>query len=96
MRITDAATLDCVIDAVGALRIAIEARLSMDMASSPMQGSRLRVAAATWSPRGRSACSKASTTTTPAKCAGSTARASIACSTSAPSCCCRPGLLADR
>ncbi|MCY1400285.1 Amino-acid acetyltransferase [compost metagenome] len=45
LRITDAATLDCVIDAVGHLRIAIEARLSMDMASSPMQGSRLRVAA---------------------------------------------------
>jgi amino-acid N-acetyltransferase len=44
MRITDAATLECVIDAVGQLRIAIEARLSMDMASSPMQGSRLRVA----------------------------------------------------
>ena len=33
-----------VIDAVGALRLAIEARLSMDMAASPMQGSRLRVA----------------------------------------------------
>ena len=44
MRITDAPTLECVIDAVGHLRIAIEARLSMDMASSPMQGSRLRVA----------------------------------------------------
>lgn len=44
LRITDAPTLDCVIDAVGHLRIAIEARLSMDMASSPMQGSRLRVA----------------------------------------------------
>ena len=44
LRITDAATLECVIDAVGQLRIAIEARLSMDMASSPMQGSRLRVA----------------------------------------------------
>ncbi|MFZ5934844.1 amino-acid N-acetyltransferase [Pseudomonas putida] len=44
MRITDAATLDCVIDAVGALRLAIEARLSMDIAASPMQGSRLRVA----------------------------------------------------
>ncbi|MEQ7921885.1 amino-acid N-acetyltransferase [Xanthomonas sp. WHRI 1810A] len=43
MRITDAATLECVIDAVGALRLAIEARLSMDMAASPMQGSRLRV-----------------------------------------------------
>ncbi|MBB3102642.1 amino-acid N-acetyltransferase [Azomonas macrocytogenes] len=44
MRITDAPTLECVIDAVGQLRIALEARLSMDMASSPMQGSRLRVA----------------------------------------------------
>ena len=44
LRITDGPTLECVIDAVGQLRIAIEARLSMDMASSPMQGSRLRVA----------------------------------------------------
>jgi amino-acid N-acetyltransferase len=43
LRVTDAATLECVIDAVGALRIAIEARLSMDIAASPMQGSRLRV-----------------------------------------------------
>ncbi len=41
---TDAPTLECVIDAVGSLRIAIEARLSMDMAASPMQGARLRVA----------------------------------------------------
>ncbi|QLF93925.1 amino-acid N-acetyltransferase [Pseudomonas sp. ABC1] len=44
LRITDAATLECVIDAVGQLRIAIEARLSMDMATSPMQGARLRIA----------------------------------------------------
>lgn len=44
MRVTDGPTLECVIDAVGQLRIAIEARLSMDMAASPMQGSRLRVA----------------------------------------------------
>ncbi|WP_322979455.1 amino-acid N-acetyltransferase [Pseudomonas sp. C11] len=43
LRITDAQTLECVIDAVGQLRIAIEARLSMDMAASPMQGSRLRL-----------------------------------------------------
>lgn len=43
LRITDGPTLECVIDAVGRLRIAIEARLSMDMAASPMQGSRLRV-----------------------------------------------------
>ncbi|PJI46731.1 MAG: amino-acid N-acetyltransferase [Pseudomonas sp.] len=45
LRVTDAPTLDCVIDAVGSLRISIEARLSMDMAASPMQGSRLRVTA---------------------------------------------------
>jgi amino-acid N-acetyltransferase len=44
LRVTDAPTLECVIDAVGQLRVAIEARLSMDMAASPMQGSRLRVA----------------------------------------------------
>src|SRR5690606_8382768 len=43
LRITDGATLECVIDAVGQLRIAIEAAMSMDMAASPMQGSRLRV-----------------------------------------------------
>ncbi|WP_426144102.1 amino-acid N-acetyltransferase [Pseudomonas sp. DWP3-1-2] len=43
LRVTDAQTLDCVIDAVGHLRLDIEARLSMDMAASPMQGSRLRV-----------------------------------------------------
>ncbi|WP_339513973.1 amino-acid N-acetyltransferase [Pseudomonas sp. RL_15y_Pfl2_60] len=44
LRITDSPTLECVIDAVGQLRIAIEARLSMDMAASPMQGARLRIA----------------------------------------------------
>ena len=43
LRVTDGPTLECVIDAVGQLRIAIEARLSMDMARSPMQGSRLRI-----------------------------------------------------
>ena len=43
LRITDSETLECVIDAVGQLRIAIEARLSMDIAASPMQGARLRV-----------------------------------------------------
>ncbi|WNW12396.1 amino-acid N-acetyltransferase [Pseudomonas sp. DTU_2021_1001937_2_SI_NGA_ILE_001] len=43
LRVTDAETLECVIDAVGGLRIALEAKLSMDIANSPMQGSRLRV-----------------------------------------------------
>jgi amino-acid N-acetyltransferase len=43
LRITDGPTLECVIEAVGQLRIAIEARLSMDIAASPMQGARLRV-----------------------------------------------------
>ncbi|HAG17966.1 MAG TPA: amino-acid N-acetyltransferase, partial [Pseudomonas sp.] len=44
LRITDGPTMECVIDAVGQLRIALEARLSMDKAASPMQGARLRVA----------------------------------------------------
>lgn len=43
LRITDSETLEAVIDAVGHLRIALEARLSMDLASSPMQGARLRI-----------------------------------------------------
>lgn len=43
LRVTDSDTLECVIEAVGQLRFAIEARLSMDTASSPMQGARLRV-----------------------------------------------------
>ena len=43
LRITDGPALECVIEAVGQLRIAIEARLSMDIAASPMQGARLRV-----------------------------------------------------
>ena len=38
LRITDGPTMECVIDAVGQLRIAPEARLSMDKAASPMQG----------------------------------------------------------
>ena len=44
LRVTDSAALECVIDAVGHMRVALEARLSMDMAASPMQGARLRVA----------------------------------------------------
>ena len=44
LRITDGPTMECVIDAVGQLRIALEARLSMDKAASPMQGARLPVA----------------------------------------------------
>src|SRR5690606_23828368 len=42
LRITDSAALEGVIDAVGHMRIALEARLSMDMAASPLQGARLR------------------------------------------------------
>lgn len=42
-RITDAAALACVKQAVGSTRLDIEARLSMDLANSPMQGARIRV-----------------------------------------------------
>jgi amino-acid N-acetyltransferase len=44
LRVTDGPTLECVVEAVGGLRLGIEASLSMDMAASPMQGARLRVA----------------------------------------------------
>lgn len=43
LRITDSQSLECVIEVVGRLRSIIEAKLSMDLASSPMQGARLRV-----------------------------------------------------
>lgn len=43
LRITDEATLSCVVDAVGCLRIQLEAALSTDIASTPLQGARLRV-----------------------------------------------------
>src|SRR5690606_31760965 len=38
-----AATMDCVKDAVGNTRIAIEGVLSMGLANSPMHGARIRV-----------------------------------------------------
>lgn len=43
LRITDSETLDCVVAVVGKLRSVFEAKLSMDLAYSPMQGARLRV-----------------------------------------------------
>lgn len=43
LRLTDHATLPLVEEAIGRLRIAIEARLSMGLANSPMHGARLRV-----------------------------------------------------
>ncbi|NKC14599.1 MAG: amino-acid N-acetyltransferase [Gammaproteobacteria bacterium] len=42
-RITDAAALSCIKEVVGALRLELEARLSMGAANSPMAGARLRV-----------------------------------------------------
>ncbi len=45
LRITDAQALGVVKEAVGALRMEIEARLSMGLANSPMAGLRIRVAA---------------------------------------------------
>ncbi len=43
LRVTDEPTLECVKDAVGALRTEIESLLSMGLANSPMHGARLRV-----------------------------------------------------
>lgn len=43
LRVTNTEILDCIIEVVGKLRCVFEAKLSMGLASSPMQGSRLRV-----------------------------------------------------
>lgn len=48
LRVTDAPTLDCVMAAVGRLRMKIEAKLSTSLASTPMGGARLKVAAGNW------------------------------------------------
>ena len=44
LRVTDAAALECVKEAVGTVRVEIEALLSMGLANSPMAGARIRVA----------------------------------------------------
>ncbi len=44
LRVTDAAALQCVKEAVGTVRVEIEALLSMGLANSPMAGARIRVA----------------------------------------------------
>lgn len=44
LRVTDGAALACVKQAAGALRVEIEALLSMGVANSPMAGARIRVA----------------------------------------------------
>lgn len=44
LRVTDATALQIVKEAVGALRVEIEAALSMGLANSPMAGARIRVA----------------------------------------------------
>jgi len=48
IRITDDHALVCVKEAVGIVRVEIEALLSMGLANSPMAGARLRVAAGNW------------------------------------------------
>lgn len=45
MRVTDAAALECVIQAVGAVRVEIESLLSMGMPNSPMANADIRVSA---------------------------------------------------
>lgn len=44
LRITDSKALDCVKEAVGSIRVEIEALLSMGVANTPMSGAHLRVA----------------------------------------------------
>lgn len=44
LRVTDDDALACVKDAAGAVRVELEARLSMGLANSPMAGARIRVA----------------------------------------------------
>lgn len=44
LRVTDAQTIDFVLEAVGRLRVMIESKLSLSLANTPMSGSRLRVA----------------------------------------------------
>ena len=44
LRVTDEAALECVKEAVGTVRVEIEALLSMGLANSPMAGARIRVA----------------------------------------------------
>lgn len=44
IRVTDAPTLSCVLDAVGAARARFEAMLSMGAANTPMAGARIRIA----------------------------------------------------
>ncbi|MDP1708680.1 MAG: amino-acid N-acetyltransferase [Gammaproteobacteria bacterium] len=44
LRVTDASALACVKEAVGSVRVEIEALLSMGLANSPMAGARIRVA----------------------------------------------------
>ncbi|AKX51038.1 amino-acid N-acetyltransferase [Thiopseudomonas alkaliphila] len=48
LRITDGPTLNCVQQAVGQLRIQIEALLSTDIASSPMRGAQVQVVSGNW------------------------------------------------
>ncbi|HKJ94835.1 MAG TPA: amino-acid N-acetyltransferase [Gammaproteobacteria bacterium] len=43
MRVTDSAALECVKEAVGTVRLEVEALLSMGLANSPMAGLRIRV-----------------------------------------------------
>ena len=44
VRVTDATALECVMEAVGSVRVEIEALLSQGVMNSPMEGARIRVA----------------------------------------------------
>src|SRR5512141_1237461 len=49
LRVTDAETMDCVLEASGQVRSRIEALLSLGIATSPMAGARIRVSSCKFS-----------------------------------------------
>ncbi len=62
LRVTDDAALACVKEAAGAVRVEVEALLSMGLANSPMAGARIRVASGNFVTARPSACATGWTT----------------------------------
>src|SRR5215467_12034952 len=85
LRITDAETMDCVLEGMGHARSRIEALLSLGIANSPMAGASAWSAAIS-SPPNRSAFSTELTWASPAKCGASTPRECASVSMTATCC----------